>query len=54
MFYVVYGKFCCLFREQQKNMSHKHKEEYFAVKEGSTIVLSAAKKADVCSETVQF
>jgi len=50
----VYGKFCCLFREQQKtNMSHKHKE-YFAVKERSSTVLSAAKKADVCSETVQF
>jgi hypothetical protein len=35
-------------------MSHKHKEEYFAVKERSTTVLSAAEKADVCSETVQF
>jgi hypothetical protein len=31
-----------------------HKEEYFAVKERRTTVLSTAKEADVCSETVQF
>jgi hypothetical protein len=41
-------------RTVEKKYIFKHKEEYFAVKKRWTTVLSPAKEADVCSDSVHF